>query len=121
MLLALIAALYGLLQSIGFDFLFAHAIVYCDKKPRQVGRNHDYNMTFLFHLVYVSILQITANMTLKAKFFSRATNIVTSRGTTWRELSPYDARSSTDDALVVCYCIALISVCSNPLKRIPTQ
>ena len=84
MLLALIATLYRLLQSIGFDFLFAHAIVHCDNKPRQVGLNHDYNMIFLFHLVYDSILHLKANMVLKAKSFSRATNIVTSRGTTWR-------------------------------------
>ena len=30
----------------GFDVLFARARVHCDNKPRQIGLNHDYNMTF---------------------------------------------------------------------------
>ena len=30
----------------GFDVLFAQARVHCDNKPRQIGFNHDYNMTF---------------------------------------------------------------------------
>ena len=30
----------------GFDVLFAQARVHCDNKPRQIGLNHDYNMTF---------------------------------------------------------------------------
>ena len=29
----------------GLDVLFAQARVYSDNKPRQVGHNHDYNMT----------------------------------------------------------------------------
>ena len=35
-----------LLTPEGFDVLFAQARVFCDSKPRQVGLNHDYNMTF---------------------------------------------------------------------------
>ena len=30
----------------GFDVLFAQARVHWDNKPRQIGLNHDYNMTF---------------------------------------------------------------------------
>ena len=30
----------------GFEVLFAQARVHCDNKPRQIGLNHDYNMTF---------------------------------------------------------------------------
>ena len=31
----------------GFDVLFAQARVHCDNKPRQIGLNNNYNMTFL--------------------------------------------------------------------------
>ena len=34
-------------QPDGFDVLLAQARVHCDNKPRQIGLNHDYNMTFL--------------------------------------------------------------------------
>ena len=30
----------------GFDVLFAQARVHCDNKPRPIGLNHDYNITF---------------------------------------------------------------------------
>ena len=33
-------------QAEWFDVLFAQARVHCDNKPRQIGLNHDYNMTF---------------------------------------------------------------------------
>ena len=31
----------------GFDVLYAQARVHCDNKPRQIGLNHNYSMTFL--------------------------------------------------------------------------
>ena len=41
----------------GFDVLFAQARVHCDNKSRQVGLNHDYNVTFSISPVNVSILR----------------------------------------------------------------
>ena len=62
------------------DVLFAQARVHCDNKPRQIVLNHDYNMTFSISWMVVFSAWNTI-IELEARAVSRATPIVTSRGT----------------------------------------
>ena len=58
----------------------AQARVYCDNKTQQICLIHNYNMTFEFHPVNVSIIHLRANIGLELRAVSRASPIVTSRG-----------------------------------------
>ena len=60
------------------DVLFAQARVHWDNKPRQIGLNHDYNMTF--SISPVSNLVVKGAYVLEARAVSRAPPFVTSRG-----------------------------------------
>ena len=55
--------------------------VHWDNKPRQIGLNHDNNMTFQFHPVNVSNLHVKDAYVLEARAVSRPPPpLVTSRG-----------------------------------------
>ena len=52
-------------QIAGFDVLFAQAQVHCDNKPRQIGLNHNYNMTFSISPHEFYYLHVKAHMCSK--------------------------------------------------------
>ena len=64
----------------GFDVLFAQAGVHSDNKPRKIGLNHDYNITFSISPREFSNLHVKGAYVLEARTISRAPPIVTSRG-----------------------------------------
>ena len=47
-------------QGESLDVPFGRARVHCDNKIRQVGLNHDYNMTFLVYPVANMVLEVKA-------------------------------------------------------------
>ena len=80
-------------ESEGFDVLFAQARVPWDNKPRQIGLNYDYNMTFSISPVNVSNIYVKGAFVLEERAVSHTPPIVTSRSAHYRgELSPHNTR-----------------------------
>ena len=97
-------------------------VLHCDKKTRQIGPNHEYNMTFQSHLMNVRIRH------LKCDYDARRGNRFACYShcyVTWRFLTPWNVTLQCPSARNTCARDAqpntLISACLKLLKMILPQ